>query len=137
MPALRVCVRFGFFRPFPGLSNLVLYHVDEIAGLVRYYFYDTTPLSFADAIRKRLPDAVFFGKKWVSGRSDLRCGKERVHEEKVSFVSILAISDEATEGQWLVMSGPREGLLFWDHTNNQFGPGAAGSGWSALTEISG
>ena len=49
----------------------------------------------------------------------------------------LALTDVATEGKWLITAGPREGLLFWDHTGKQYGPGAAGSGWSKQERISG
>ena len=116
------------FPTLSGASNLVLYHVDEIAGLVRYYFYDTTDLSFADAITAAAGRSLF-GKSGYLGvpTSD---AEKSVYEDFSARIH-LAISDEATEGQWLVTAGPRKGLLFWDHTNNQFGPGAAGSGWSA------
>ena len=42
----------------------------------------------------------------------------------------LALTDTETEGEWLITFGPREGQLFWDHTGKQYGPGAAGSGWT-------
>ena len=47
----------------------------------------------------------------------------------------LAISDSDTEEKWLIMSGPRKGQLFWDQTTSKYGPGAAGSGWSAQTDF--
>ena len=31
--------------------------------------------------------------------------------------------------------GPRKGQLFWDNTGKQYGPGAAGSGWSRKTDF--
>ena len=95
---------------------------------MRYYFYGTTKQNFASASSAAAGRSLF-GKSGYLGvpTSD---AEKSVYEDFSARIH-LAISDEATEGQWLVMSGPREGLLFWDNTNNRFGPGAAGSGWSA------
>ena len=116
---------------FPTLSGVDSfdYRVDEAAGLVRYYFYDSTSLSFADAITAAAGRSLF-GKSGYLGVPTFNAEKS-VYEDFSPGSVHLAISDSATEGQWLVTAGPRKGLLFWDNTNDQFGPGAAGSGWSA------
>ena len=115
------------FPTFPGLNHLK-YRLDESADLVRYYYYDGTDRSFS-AASTEAEGRTLFGKGGYLGvyTSDTEKSIYTGFNQNNIF---LAISDEETEGKWLVTSGPRKGQLFWDDTNNQFGPGAAGSGWS-------
>ena len=111
-----------------GVSNL-RYRFDEAAGLVRHYYYDSSYRSFSDA-STQAEGRTFFGKGGYLGvyTSDT---------EKSIYIGFdrdnifLAISDATVEGKWVITAGPRKGQLFWDDTNNQFGTGAAGSGWTS------
>ena len=47
----------------------------------------------------------------------------------------MALSDEDTEGQWVIMDGPRQGQVFWDHSTTSYGPGAEGSGLRAKNDL--
>ena len=122
---------------FPILSGVgeFAYRVDETAGLVRYYFYDTTTRSFSDATTEA-SKRILFGKHGYLGVFTSDTGRD-IYNTLVPFDVYLrlAISDSATEGKWLVTDGPRKGQLFWDNTNNQFGPGAAGSSWNAQDDF--
>ena len=128
---------------FPTLSGLghLRYRLDASAGLVRYYFHDTTYQLFSTA-QSAASARILFGKQGYLGvpastpersvyselSNSLPSGQEAIY---------LAISDSAREGKWLVTDGPRKGQLFWDHTANPkvYGPGAAGSGWSRQTDF--
>ena len=116
---------------FPTLSGVgsLRYRLDASAGLVRYYFYDSTSLTFS-AASTAASGRSFFGKSGYLGvyTSDTEKSIYTGFRQDDIF---LALTDSATEGKWLVTAGPRKGQLFWDNTNNQFGPGAAGSGWDA------
>ena len=116
---------------FPTLSGVgsLRYRLDASAGLVRYYFYDSTSRTFS-AASTAASGRSFFGKSGYLGvyTSDTEKSIYTGFNQNNIF---LAITDSATEGKWLVTAGPRKGQLFWDNTNNQFGPGAAGSGWNA------
>ena len=122
---------------FPTLSGVsgFGYRVDETAGLVRYYLYDSTYRSFADATTAAAGRSLF-GKSGYLGVPTSSPEKSTYKEIVQQYSSVfLAISDATTEGKWLVTAGPRKGQLFWDHTTTQFGPGAAGSGWSKQTDF--
>ena len=110
------------------------HRVDETAGLVRYYLHDVDRRGFASASRTA-SERILFGKEGYLGlpTSD---AEKIIYRSIMQFSSYgihLAISDSLEEGKWLITAGPREGQLFWDHTANPkvYGPGAAGSGWSA------
>ena len=47
----------------------------------------------------------------------------------------VGLSDEDTEGQWVIMAGPRQGQVFWDHSTTSYGPGAEGSGLRVKDDI--
>ena len=114
-----------------GVSN-VRYRFDESAGLVRYYFLDSTNRLFADATTAASGRSLF-GKSGYLGvyTSD---AEKSIYTGLNSNV-FLAISDSDTEGKWLVTAGPRKGLLFWDNAAGRFGPGAAGSGWGTRSDF--
>ena len=118
---------------FPTLSGVgsLRYRLDASAGLARYYLYDSTIQTFS-AASTAASGRSFFGKSGYLGvyTSDT---EKSIYKEILPLYSsvFLAITDSAAEGKWLVTAGPRKGQLFWDNTNNQFGPGAAGSGWDA------
>ena len=124
--------RVWVYPVLEGVSN-PRYRFDEAAGLVRYYLYDSTSQSFTDATTAAA-GRTLFGKSGYLGvyTSDT---EKSIYTDFNQDNIFLAITDSATEGQWVVTSGPREGQLFWDHTNNQFGPGAAGSGWNTQTDF--
>ena len=98
---------------------------------LRYYFYDITEVTITPT-RKAAAERSLFGKQGYLGfpTSDAeRSMYLRISENPGSIIHV-GISDEVQEGKWLVTAGPRKGQLFWDHTNKQFGPGAAGSDWT-------
>ena len=114
------------FPILSGVDNLA-YRVDETAGLVRYYFYDSQDRSFSDA-STAASGRIFFGKRGYLGVPISKEGKDIYRDLKVqakkSYMH-LAISDSVEEGKWLMTDGPRKGLLFWDHVwQSKYGPGA-------------
>ena len=121
---------------FPTLSGVagLVYRVDETTGLVRYYFYDSRSQSFADATTAAAGRRLF-GKSGYLGVPTSDAEKSVYKLLRKSGDVHLAISDSRTEGKWLVTAGPRKGQIFWDNTNDRFGPGAAGSGWNAQTDF--
>ena len=123
---------------FPTLSGAsgFGYRVDETAGLVRYYLYDSTSRSFADATTAAAGRSLF-GKSGYLGVPTSDAEKSVYKLLRKSGDVHLAITDSVEEGKWLVTAGPRKGQLFWDNTEGQkvYGPGAAGSGWNAQTDF--
>ena len=122
---------------FPTLSGVsgFGYRVDETAGLVRYYLYDSISRSFADATTAAAGRSLF-GKHGYLGVPTSSPEKSIYKEILPRYSSVLlAISDDpsagTTEGKWVITAGPRKGQLFWDHTADpkEYGPGADGSGW--------
>ena len=119
---------------FPVLSGVRSfgYRVDETAGLVRYYLYDSQDRSFSAASRAA-SGRTLFGKRGYLGVPLSSTAKDIYRNLKVqakkSFMHV-AISDSITEGKWLMTDGPRKGQLFWDYTASKYGPGAEGSGWT-------
>ena len=111
-----------------GVSN-VLYRFDESAGLVRHYFLDSSSQSFADATTAASGRSLF-GKSGYLGvyTSDTEKSIYTGFNQNNIF---LAISDVATEGEWVITSGPRAGELFWDHGASRFGSGAQDPGWTS------
>ena len=69
MLTLRARAKFGFSRlslvSSPGVSRFS-YRVDETAGLLRYYFYDSTARSFPEA-STAASGRIVFGKKGYLG----------------------------------------------------------------------
>ena len=125
--------RVWIFPILSGASGFA-YRVDETAGLVRYYFYDSTSRSFADATTAAAGRSLF-GKHGYLGVPTSSPEKSIYKEILPRFSSVfLAISDDpsvgTTEGKWVITAGPRKGQLFWDEASKKYGPGAAGSGWS-------
>ena len=126
---------------FPTLSGLghLSYRVDQTAGLVRYYFYDRGKRNFSSASSAAAGRSLF-GKQGYLGLP-LSDAEKNIYMNLRSIAPrtdvYLAISDSDTEEKWLIMSGPRKGQLFWDHTADPkvYGPGAAGSGWSAQEDF--
>ena len=124
---------------FPILSGAsgFRYRVDESAGLVRYYFYDSTPRSFADATTAAAGRSLF-GKSGYLGvfTSD---AERNIYKALRTHNMHLAISDDTqlgtTEGKWVITAGPRQGQVLWDHTATRFGPGADGSTWNTRTDF--
>ena len=117
------------FPTIVGQSDVV-YRFDPAAGLVRYYYYDNTARSFSDASEKA-PDRTADGRGYLGVPTS---DTEKTIYRDLSTQDIhLAISDDATEGMWVVTDGPRKGQLFWNHVENPkvYGPGADGSDWSA------
>ena len=117
---------------FPTLLGVSGFHyrVDESAGLVRYYLGDGTRQSFS-AASTAASARILFGKNGYLGVFTSQEERDIWNTLYPGGTWIrLALTDAATEGKWLITAGPREGLLFWDHTGKQYGPGAAGSGWS-------
>ena len=115
----------------------VRYRVDEAAGLVRYYFYDSTGRSFSDASTEA-SKRILFGKHGYLGVFTSNTERDIYNALVPPNVYLrLAISDSDTEGKWVVTDGPRKGQLFWDHTSNPkvYGPGAAGSDWDAQRDF--
>ena len=122
------------FPTLKGLSNLA-YRVDETAGLVRYYLHDGKNRDFPEA-ESVAPRTSLFGKSGYLGTFTSQAERDIWNDFLSSSDWVrLALTDAATEGKWLITAGPREGLLFWDHTGKQYGPGAAGSGWSKQTDF--
>ena len=126
---------------FPILSGTsgFGYRVDETAGLVRYYSYDSTSRSFADATTAAAGRSLF-GKHGYLGAPTSSPEKSIYKKILPPYSSVfLAISDDrsvgTTEGKWVITAGPRKGQLFWDHTTKKYGPGAEGSGWSDRTHF--
>ena len=123
---------------FPTLSGVagLVYRVDETAGLVRYYFYDSTDRTFSAASTEAAGRSLF-GKSGYLGVPTSDAEKSVYKLLRKSGDVHLAITDSVEEGKWLVTAGPRKGQLFWDNTEGQkvYGPGAAGSGWNAQTDF--
>ena len=116
---------------FPTVSSWfygLRYRFDKDAGLVRHYQFDNTERSFSEA-SKKASARILFGKKGYLGVPLSNAGMNIYKSLRSQGPLHLAITDVATEGKWLIAAGPREGLLFWDHTRGRYGPGAAGSGW--------
>ena len=131
------------FPTLPGLrlsstSLYLRYRVDETKGLLRYYLHDralrTAPAALAAAAGRSL-----FGKKGYLGvpTSAEGFGVYRNIASSQSGWSdvVVALSDEDTEGQWVIMAGPRQGQVLWDHSTTSYGPGAEGSGWTVKDDI--
>ena len=116
---------------FPVLSGVgnFGYRVDETESLVRYYLRDSTDRSFSDASTAAF-GRILFGKKGYLGVPLSNAGKSIYAGLRTSDIH-LAMSDSVAEGKWSITSGPRKGLLFWDHTASKYGPGAEGSGWTS------
>ena len=117
------------FPTIVGQSDVV-YRFDPAAGLVRYYYYDSTARSFSDASEKA-PERTADGRGYLGvPTSD---AEKTIYRDLSTGDIHLAISDDATEGRWVVTDGPGKGQLFWNHVANPkvYGPGADGSGWSA------
>ena len=114
---------------FPTLGSHLAYRLDESADLVRYYFYDSTARSFS-AASTQAEGRTLFGKSGYLGvyTSDTEKSIYTGFNQNNIF---LAISDVATEGEWVITSGPRAGELFWDHGASRFGSGAQDPGWTS------
>ena len=126
---------------FPTLSGVgsLRYRFDASAGLVRYYFYDSTRQWFSDA-STAASGRTLFGKHGYLGVPTSSPEKSIYKGILPKFRSIfLAVSDDpstgTTEGKWVITAGPRKGQLFWDHTERKYGPGAAGSGWTERSDF--
>ena len=121
------------FPILPGVGNL-RYRLDEAAGLVRYYLYDSASRSFSDASAEA-SGRILFGKYGYLGvhTSD---AEKAIYQALRTKDMHLAISDDTqagtTEGKWVITSGPRKGQVLWNHAASPqaYGPGASGSGWS-------
>ena len=127
--------RVWVFPTLPGASDFA-YRVDETAGLVRYYLFDNTNRSFVEASTVA-SESSLFGKQGYLGAFTSDTEKD-IYKALLPTTGTwirLALTDAATEGKWLITAGPREGLLFWDHTGKQYGPGAAGSDFSVQTDF--
>ena len=122
---------------FPTLSGVsgFRYRVDESAGLVRYYFYDTTNLTFS-AASTAAEGRTLFGKSGYLGVFTSEAEKT-IYKALWKADMHVAITDVTTEGKWVITAGPRQGQVLWDHTLSPkaFGPGAEGSGWSTRTSF--
>ena len=122
---------------FPTLSGVsgFGYRVDESAGLVRYYLHDDEDRWFPDADTEA-SESSLFGKQGYLGAFTSQEERDIWNTLFTSDTWVrLALTDAATEGKWLITAGPRKGQLFWDHTSKQYGPGAAGSGWSKQNDF--
>ena len=121
------------FPTLPGVRNL-RYRLDEAAGLIRYYLYDSTSRSFSDA-SSVASGRILFGKYGYLGvhTSD---AEKAIYQALRTQDMHLAISDDTqagtTEGKWVIASGPRKGQVLWNHAASPqaYGSGANGSGWS-------
>ena len=116
----------------------MVYRFDPAGGLVRYYYYDNTGRSFSDASEKA-PERTADGRGYMGvPTSD---AEKTIYQDMITRDIHLAISDDGsagtTEGMWVVTDGPRKGQLFWNHVANPkvYGPGADGSGWSAVEDF--
>ena len=112
---------------FPTLGSHLAYRLDESADLVRYYYYDGTARSFS-AASTQAEGRTLFGKSGYLGvyTSDT---EKSIYTGFGQNDIFLAISDDTTEGEWVITSGPRAGELFWDHGASGFGSGAQDPGW--------
>ena len=126
------------FPTLPGLrlstnSETLRYHVDETRGLVRYYLHDITRRAVPDALAAAAGRSLF-GKKGYVGFPTTAEGLD-VYKEIVLYqhggwsTVLVGLSDMETEGQWVIMAGPRQGQVLWDHSTTSYGPGAEGSGF--------
>ena len=132
------------FPTLPGLrlsstSKYLRYRVDETRGLVRYYLHDVTRRTVPDALAAAAGRSLF-GKKGYLGvptsAEGLLVYKGIATDQAGGWSSVhVGLSDEDTEGQWVIMAGPRQGQVFWDHSTTSFGPGAQGSGWNQQGDI--
>ena len=117
---------------FPTVAgvNGFAHHVDKSEKVARYYLYDGTGRTFADATTVASGRSLFGEEGYL--------GVYLSDAERAVYVDIrrgnihLAISDEATEGTWVITSGPREGEVLWDHSGSKYGPGARGSDWGTF-----
>ena len=126
--------RVWVYPTLPGLSN-VLYRMDESAGLMRYYFYDSTNQRFSAATTAASGRSLF-GKSGYLGVYTSNAERD-VYKNLMTSQMHLAITDVSTEGKWVITAGPRQDQVLWDHTLSPkaFGPGADGSNWNAQTDF--
>ena len=126
---------------FPTLSGVsgFRYRADESAGLVRYYFYDSTGRTFSVASTEAAGRSLF-GKSGYLGVFTSNA-ERNIYKALRQYDMHLAISDDTqlgtTEGKWVITAGPRQDQVLWDHTLNPkaFGSGASGSGWSVRSDF--
>ena len=116
---------------FPTLSGLghLRYRVDEAAGLMRYYLYDTTNQNLNSASSAAAGRSLF-GKQGYLGMYTSNAEKN-VYANSAKADILLALRDRG--GRWVITAGPRQGQVFWTEkgSGGSYGPGAAGSGWNA------
>ena len=118
--------KIWIFPTLPGLNRLK-YRLDESTGLVRYYYYDGTSRSFS-AASTQAEGRTLFGKSGYLGvyTSDT---EKSIYTGFGQNDIFLALSDDTTEGEWVITSGPRAGELLWDRGASRFGSGAQDPGW--------
>ena len=114
--------------------------MDETKELVRYYLNDLA-LRTAPAALEAAAGRSLFGKKGYLGVPTSAEGLDAyksIANGQIGWTSLLVgLSDEDTEGQWVIMAGPRQGQVLWDHSTTSYGPGAEGSGWTRKETIFG
>ena len=132
------------FPTLPGLrlsgtSKYLRYRVDETRGLVRYHLHDRT-LRTAPAALAAAAERSLFGKKgymaFPTSAGGLLVYRGIADSQSGRLSTVHAgLSDEDTEGQWVIMDGPRQGQVFWDHSTTSYGPGAEGSGLRVKNDL--
>ena len=125
---------------FPTLSEVdsFRHRVDETAGLVRYYLYDDTVRSRADATTAAAGRSLF-GKPGYLGMPLTTEGKN-IYKSLGSSASNLHLAISKSGRSWRITAGPRTGQEFWNVgrtlrpgrvLGQGYGSGADGSGWSS------
>ena len=135
---------------FPTLSGVdsFRYRVDETAGLVRYYLYDDTVRSRADATAAAAGRSLF-GKPGYLGVPLSDEGKE-IYKSLGSSAPNLHLGISRSGRDWVIAAGPQKGQKFWNagvlirraygsqpakYGSGSYGPGADGSGWSSQRDF--
>ena len=116
---------------FPTLSGLghLRYRVDEAAGLMRYYLYDTTNRNFPSASSAAAGRSLF-GKQGYLGMYTSNAEKNVyvAYVNRLRQDILLALRDPGGRGRWVITAGPRQGQVVWTERGRggSYGPGAAG-----------
>ena len=114
---------------FPTLSGLghLRYRVDEAAGLMRYYLYDTADRDLNSASSAAAGRSLF-GKQGYLGMYTSNAEKNVyvAYANRVRQDILLALRDRG--GRWVITAGPRQGQVIWTERGRggSYGPGAAG-----------
>ena len=99
------------FPILEGVSSLLRYRFDEAAGLVRHYFYDSTGRMFADATTEAEGRSLF-GKSGYLGVFASEAEKT-IYKALWQADMHLALTDVATEKEWVITAGPKKGEVFF------------------------